>query len=418
MTVKNKDKKNFIWNAIGLTFNSFNSLFFLIIVKLINGIDVAGVFIYAFSLCCFFFVFSAYYNRTFQVSDIKNKFSFSDYLTCRVVLSILSLVLIIIFSLISQFTFYKIIVIILIMCFRNIEAISDCFYGEIQRHDELYKTGISLTVKSIGGTLLFLLSDLTTHSLLLSISALIVINLILFIFYDLRAYHKISKSLIRFDVKNISKILKSCFPVFLFTALAIYLANCQKYILTYYGSNEIQTIFGILVMPATMISLIGSYLVNPFVNGLNNLHLQKNYKRFTNMILKIMCGLLLCGFVGLVLCWFIGIPILNFIYQMTLDTYKIQLMLVIVASIFYALVLLMSGFLTVLKENRRQPILYIIAATIATITSFIMIPTQGISGAVFSFLAAGIVLAFLYAILLFAKINKLAKNAHKGRSNE
>ena len=37
--MKNNLKKNVIWNTLGLTFNSFNSLFFLIIINRINGID-------------------------------------------------------------------------------------------------------------------------------------------------------------------------------------------------------------------------------------------------------------------------------------------------------------------------------------------------------------------------------------------
>ena len=42
--MKNNLKKNVIWNTLGLTFNSFNSLFFLIIINRINGIDDGGIF--------------------------------------------------------------------------------------------------------------------------------------------------------------------------------------------------------------------------------------------------------------------------------------------------------------------------------------------------------------------------------------
>ena len=45
MNIENKKfVKNFIWNVLGTGLNSFNSLFFLIIVTRINGIDDAGVF--------------------------------------------------------------------------------------------------------------------------------------------------------------------------------------------------------------------------------------------------------------------------------------------------------------------------------------------------------------------------------------
>ena len=41
---KKKFIKNFMWNVLGTGLNSFNSLFFLIIVTRINGINDAGIF--------------------------------------------------------------------------------------------------------------------------------------------------------------------------------------------------------------------------------------------------------------------------------------------------------------------------------------------------------------------------------------
>ena len=71
----NNARKNFIWNIAGLTFNAFNAFLFLIVVKLVNGIDIAGVFTYSYALCSLFYFLSTYYNRTYQVSDIKNDVS-------------------------------------------------------------------------------------------------------------------------------------------------------------------------------------------------------------------------------------------------------------------------------------------------------------------------------------------------------
>ena len=254
--MKNNDTKNFIWNCIGLSFNCFNSLFFLIVVKLINGLDIAGIFTYAFSLCCLFYVVSTYYNRAYQVSDFNNKFSFNDYYTCRIIMSIISLILIILLSIISKFSLYKIIVILLIMIFRIIESISDCFYGYIQKKGELYKVGISQTLKAIIGLIIFIILDLITNNIIFSIVSLIIINIILLVFYDYKNYKNLKGENLKFYTNNFSRIFKICFDVFTFSFLSIYLANCQKYIFTYFVSNEIQTIFGIIIMPATILLII------------------------------------------------------------------------------------------------------------------------------------------------------------------
>lgn len=406
MTIKNKVRKNFIWNALGLTFNSFNSLFFLIIVELINGLDIAGIFTYAFSLCCLFYVLSIYYNRTFQVSDKHNRFSFNDYLTARIILSVVSLILIVVFSLISQFDGYKILVIFLIMLFRVVESISDCFYGFIQKKGDLYKTGISLTLKAIIGLAGFLVLDLITGNLLFSIISLIVINLIFFWCYDFRNYRKLTNEKINFELKNVCKIIKKCFPVFVFSALSIYLANCQKYVMTYYEPNDMQTIFGILIMPATVLSLAGSYLINPFVNKLTDLKHQKKINDFVNITKKLLACLALLGILALIICYFIGIPILNFIYQLNLDGFKVELLLVVTASIFYALAMVISNFLTILKENSKQSIIYITVSLISTAFSILFITHNGIRGAVEAFLISGIILLMLYIILFAMKIKE------------
>ena len=73
---KSNDRKNFIWNTIGLTLYAIVSLILLIIVKRINGMDTAGVFTYAFSLSSLLFYVSLYYSRVYQIANYdgnKNK---------------------------------------------------------------------------------------------------------------------------------------------------------------------------------------------------------------------------------------------------------------------------------------------------------------------------------------------------------
>ena len=357
--MKNNDTKNFIWNCIGLSFNCFNSLFFLIVVKLINGLDIAGIFTYAFSLCCLFYVVSTYYNRAYQVSDFNNKFSFNDYYTCRIIMSVISLILILILSILSKFSLYKIIVILLIMIFRIIESISDCFYGYIQKNGELYKVGISQTLKAIIGLIIFIILDFVTKDIVFSIISLIIINSVLLIFYDYRNYKNLNGETIKFSTTNFNKIFKICFDVFTFSFLSIYLANCQKYIFTYFVSNEIQTIFGIIIMPATILSLAGSYLIMPFIVKLTNYFKNNMIKEYKKLSLTICAILIIIGLCAIIGCYFLGIPILNIIYNIELSEYKASLMIIIIASILFALSMVISNLLTIINENKVQLYIYI-----------------------------------------------------------
>lgn len=414
MTKNTKNNtKDFIWNAVGLTFNAFNSLFFLIAVKLINGMNDAGIFTYAFALCTLFYVLATYFNRPYQVSEYKHHFSFNDYLTCRIILSIISFIVIFAISLISGFDTYKILVIILLLTFRVIESISDCFYGAIQKQGKLYQTGISLTIKALIGLVIFILVDIITKNLLISIIALTLVNIFFLIIYDLPNFRKLYTDKIKLTAQKTRKILKICFPIFLFSALSIYLSNCQKYILTYFEPNDIQTIFGILIMPATIISLVGAYLINPSINILSNLHIQKNYISFSKVTKKIFSTIIISGIIIFAVAFIIGIPIINFIFQINLNSYKPLFLIVMLAAIFFAICMIISSILTVLEKIKQQSIFYIITAIISTIISIFAIINFGIAGAIYSFLISSIILLICYIVAYYLCIKKLKKEHQK-----
>jgi O-antigen/teichoic acid export membrane protein len=402
-----KNIKNFIWNNIGLTFNSFNSLFFLIIVRYINGTDIAGVFTYSFSLCCLFYIISNYYNRAYQVADYSNKFNFNTYFSCRIFTSIASILLLFIFSIISEFDYYKILILILLMIFRIVESISDCFYAAIQKKDELYKVGISLTIKALIGLLLFLILDLIFKNVLFSIVSLIIINLIILLTYDLKNYKSINNERLSIDFNDIKLLLIDSFSVFIFSFLSMYIANCQKYILTYFVSNELQTIFGILIMPATMLSLVGNYLIMPFINKLVTYYNTQSYKLFNKMAKKICNVLIFMGIIILICCYFLGIPILNIVYSLNLNNYKIELMIIILSAVMMALSLILSNLLTILGENKKQTIIYLVTSIISTVTSIILIKKYLIIGAAYSYFISYLVNVILYLCLYLRKIHNL-----------
>ena len=402
---KSSSKKDFVWNAIGLTLNACNSLFFLIVVRFINGLDVAGIFTYTFALCIFLYTFVIYYNRPFQVSDHQNKFSFNDYFSCRIATSLLGLIFILSFALINNFGPFEIGVVLFLSCFRIIEAISDCFYGAIQKKGKLYQTGISLSLKAIFGLAVFAIIDWLTKDLILALFALVFINLLFFFTYDLHNFRKLYTTKIRLNFGRLKPILKKGLPIFIFSTLAIYLSNCQKYILPYYEPNDIQAIFGILIMPATILGLIGSYLINPFINTFTLHHTQKNYDKFTSSAKKILLSMTGIGIIALIVCYFIGIPLLNFIFQLDLFAYHDSLQLIVLASLFYAMALIISSLLTILGENRRQTYIYFFTSLIATIIAIIFIPMFGIYGAVNSFLISSITLIILYLVFLQIKIH-------------
>lgn len=406
----NIEKKNFVWNFIGLSIYGFSSLFLLLIVKYINGLDESGIFSYAFSLCTLFFYISLFFNRTYQITNYNDNKDFNDYLSVRLIFCTISIILITIYSLITNVGNEKMSVILILMLYRIIDAISDIFYGYFQSKDKLYLVGVSYTLKSILSILMFFIVDCITNNLIIASTSIFITNLLIFIFYDLKKF-KNDKIKINFKVNNFKLIIKESFSIFLFTFLSVFLSNSQKYLLAFYADNSIQSIFAIIIMPATIISLISGYIVTPFVNKLKNLCSERKYKNVNKISISISGIIIALGLAGAIFCYYLGIDFLNIIYGEDLNEYRLDLFLVIIGSTFNAITAVYSCLLTIIKQNKRQIIFYLISSIFVVIYCLVMFNRSNtyIHLSVMSYICSYGILMLCYTINYGIVIKKIFK---------
>lgn len=396
-------KRDFIWNLIGTSINSFNSLFFMIVINHINLKSEAGVFTYAYSLICLFFILATFYNRVYQISK-SDKFSSKDFILYRVLSSIFTVIIVFLFSIINGYNLFKLSVIMLICLFRMIEAISDAVYGVLQYNGYLYKSGISLSLKGIIGLIGFTLVDYFTKSITLALVSLIILNLAFFYFYDYKNVKEYLSGKASFN--NILLILKETLPIFIYSFLAMYVANICKYMLDYFDTEEAQNIFGIIFMPSTVIGLCSAYIVVPIITSLNDLLKKKKYKEFNKLVSKMMIILVGVGVVAIIGAYILGIPVLNILYGMDLSDYKNLLLLVLVGATFYTLANVYSQVLVLLNVHKMQTLIYIVMSIVSTLICYFLISSYKLSGSVYSYVIFMFILLILYLILYFYTLIK------------
>ena len=290
-TENKKFAKDFIWNTFGTGLNSFNSLFYLIIVTRINGMNDAGIFSIAYSTALILYTIGLYSGRLCQVTDTENKVKDKDYILNRVITCVLMIILGAGFLVVKQYQTYKTTVFILLCIFKATEAFSEIIYGIMQKNDLLYRVGQSLTIKSLIGIILFLIIDLGTHDLILACISMIIVNISTIIFFD---FILISNKLIdkssKVDFNNVLMIFKSEFFVFANSFLGIYVLNAPKYAIDSYLTEELQAIYGYIVMPGTVMVLFAQFVVLPFLNKLKELYAIRDFKNFKAIVRKVkMC---------------------------------------------------------------------------------------------------------------------------------
>lgn len=409
-TENKKFAKDFIWNTFGTGLNSFNSLFYLIIVTRINGMNDAGIFSIAYSTALILYTIGLYSGRLCQVTDTENKVKDKDYILNRVITCVLMIILGAGFLVVKQYQTYKTTVFILLCIFKATEAFSEIIYGIMQKNDLLYRVGQSLTIKSLIGIILFLIIDLGTHDLILACISMIIVNISTIIFFD---FILISNKLIdkssKVDFNNVLMTFKSEFFVFANSFLGIYVLNAPKYAIDSYLTEELQAIYGYIVMPGTVMVLFAQFVVLPFLNKLKELYAIRDFKNFKAIVRKVKMCVVAFGIFAVLSAYFLGPEVLGIIYGENLKAYRLDLALIIGAYIFYSISYVNLVVLTTMRNTFSQFIVYIITAIIALVGSKIFVQNFGIHGGAIS-CATTLVLQFImYTILTMVIVNKVEK---------
>lgn len=410
--MNNNMKKDFFWNILGVSINSFNSLFLLVIINNLNTKNDAGIFTYAYSLICLFFVIAVYFNRTYQISNSK-KYSDMEFIICRLVTCVITMTTVALFLILNDYNMNKIIIIGLICIFRILEAISDTIYGILQKNDKLYLSGILMVIKGIIGIILFTIIDFFTKSVILSLIGLIIVSIVMIVFVE---KSKIKDDLTKkVDKRNIKKILFDSTPVFIFSFLSIYVSNISKYMLDYFDSAEMQNIYGIILMPSTMVGLCSSYIVNPFINKLNNFFEQKKFREFNSIVTKLVLSLMILGFLFIIMMIAFGIAIMNILYSININDYKLLMVIILVGAILFTIANIFSSVLVIMKRNKQQVFIYFIVSIIGTVITQFLIKHSGISGASYSYVISMLILFCQYLILYIVSYKEVKKDEEKNR---
>ena len=410
MSKDNMLKKNFIWNTIGSLFYSCTSLFFMIIVTRINGVDEAGIFTFAFSAACLFQVFGIYAGRTYQVTERNNNISESDYMFCRIISCLFMILATMLFLFCKHYNFYKTLVLLLLVFYKMIAAVSECLYAIIQKKDYLYQVGFSMFIKAIIETVILFIVDFFTHNLLISIVSLNVIEIFVIIFYDIKNIKKTNFHWHKFNLVNVLNIFRGGFFVFAFTLLTQYILSAPKYSIDNVLSNSSQTIYGIISMPATMMVLISQFLIQPYLTLLTSNLKEKKYKEFNKIVIRINSLIIGIGILVLIIAYFLGIPFLELVYNVSLSKYLFSFEIILIGSIFYSLVSIFSNVLVTMRKNLIQFIIFLIDSVILYFICGYLVKTHKLFGACLSYLIGMGVLVILFGLVYIFEYRKMLKS--------
>ena len=404
-------RKDYFWNTLGTSAVSFISLLLLITVTRINGIEDAGIFSFAFSFAILFFMIGLFGGRIYQVSDVRGEFESRTYILLKLITSAAMLLTTVVFILINDYDWDRVILLLSIVVYKILDAIADPLYGVMQRNGRLYYAGVSMTLKAVIGFAAFLVVNLATHNIIVASYCLIIANAVFMAFYDIprvRGLEKIGR-LSPAGMKPTFTLLKASVYIFAFALFANLLINIPRYFVDLYHTEEELGWFGIVIMLASMLNLFVTFVIQPKIVSLAERFANAEYASFNRTVSKFIFLSLGFGAVAIVVTWLIGVPVLSFIYAEDLSPFRVALTLVVVAGTINTLTMIYSNILSVMRRFRIQMVNFLIAVASVFVASVVFITTGSVDGAVIAFLIANAVQAVLFFIsyqVIFRKVSR------------
>ena len=399
-------KKDYIWNSIGSFLQSAISPILLIVITRLNGVGDSGLFSFAMSLSVVFWAISLWGGRTYQVSDVKKDFSSGDYIVVRFISSLIVAVFSISFCVLSGYDLIKTELIMVLVSFKILESIADSMYGVLQIHNRLYIVGISLTMKSVFGFMLFTLVDILTKNIIYGALSIFIVNIVVVIFYDIPwMKHVESVGLTKKNIMQAGKIMKKTAEVFVVVFLTMFSLNIPRYFLDKYHYDQIGY-FGIMAMPITLLTLFISFVLQPNVVNLSELLKKKKIKEFTKIVSKIDFITFTLGILFVVSSYLIGVWVLNTVFGIDINNFRIDLTIMVIGAVANAFVSIYVNLLIILRRFKGQFYTLLVTNILAVILSIYLIDRLAMLGSVLVFM----IISFLQAIILLFIYKRSLKN--------
>ena len=357
---KTKDigRSAFIWNLVSACLNSFQTMLLLFVLTHWGNAADSGMLVMAYAVGNLMLNIGRFGMRQYQVTDAKEKFSFREYVfsrVCSVSVMLIALVLYLVWSAAGKgYTAEKLWVVGLLCLFKGIEAAEDVLHGRMQQQGRLDVAGKILTVRFIAFIAGFTACYLLTRNLVLTVAVNAGISLVLCILLNGAVMPRFVP-----DRKDTDagfrvpwKLLLQCLPLCLALVMNIYLGNAPKYVIDGIVSDEAQTCFNIVFMPALVVALLASFIFNPVLKKIGVLWTEGKKEELRKLVLKLTAVPLAIDAVVVIAGMLAGLSVLGFIYGVDVSAYGNELLVALLAS---GVMAMLNLYVALLTTMRKQP---------------------------------------------------------------
>ncbi|NMG08834.1 oligosaccharide flippase family protein [Brasilonema sp. UFV-L1] len=426
---------NFSWTFVGNLVYAGCQWGMLVVLAKLGSPEIVGQFTLGLAVTAPVFMLTNLQLRYIQATDVKHQYLFGDYLSLRIISTLLALLVIVVITLTAGYRWETSLIILLVSLAKAFESISDVFYGLLQKHERMDRIAMSMMIKGPLSLLVLGISVYISGSVAWGVLGLAVAWALVLFGYDIRTGTTMlnqsqetpnneepttqqTTDVVqpRWDLKTLAKLVWLALPLGIVMMLISLNTNIPRYFIEeYLGEREL----GIFAAIAYLM-MVGSMVINALGQSatprLAKYYASGNGIAFRTLLLKLIgIGALLGGTIILVV-FVAGQQILTLLYQPEYAQHKDLLVWLMVAAAMSYISSFLGYGMSSARYFRIQIPLFIVVTSTLAITCLWLLPIYGLRGAAFAQLIAASMQAVLSLGVNIHALYRIKKNT--GRKSE
>lgn len=404
-----RTSRDFIWNTIGVGCWGMVFPILTIVATQLAGVEQAGMLSMAFVTGTLLMILANFGVRTFQVSDIEEKHSFSDYQINRWITCVLMVLVGVVYCNIRGYDSTMFYISIGIYLYRMVDGLADVYEGRLQQADKLYLAGISQAIRSVASLVLFSVLLLITRNMVVASFGMAIIAFATFVVITLPLALMETPKSRKASVASIAQLFKECAPLFIALFLYSLIDNMPKFVMEGTLSYDNQLYFNALYFPAQGILLTVQLVYKPLLVRMANVYNDpRSRRKFTVIVVGIFLLIIAVTVVNVIVMGWIGLPIMSFLYGIDFEQFRGLCFIMLAAGGVTAAIDFLYQVITVMRRQKSVMKLYIITFGFSLFVPTLLIMFTGLPGAAIAYL---IVMTILFVLLVWEYFRILASMA-------
>ena len=399
-------RQNLLWNTAGcLTYQACQWLTTILVVVLSSSYENSGILAFAMATGNIYVGLATYNVRTFQVSDVNDQFSSSNYVAFRIITVILASILCVAYSLIVAPSLSTGVAMAAFLLFKADESFSNVLYGIDQKAERMDYIGVSQGVRGILSIAAFSGVLVAGGSLTAAFIGMFAACAAVTLLYDLPHSRRLAPVRACITKRECLALFRICAPNVVATFAYGFVATLARQWFGIEYGEEALGIYAAVATPCVLVQVMANYLYSPFLVPLARSWTARDAVDVRSQLKKLFAGMGGVIAACLALAATVGAPVIELVYGSDIQDYSWMILPAMVAASLMALDSLLTDLLIVMRRFFLAAAVNVVA--LATCAALMVPFTQtwymnGVNLVIIAAFAAGIA-AGLISLLVTRK---------------